>query len=125
VWTALTDPDLWPEWNPAIDRIEGTIAAGETIGIYTKEHPEYPVTVKVTEFVPEKRMVWSGGMRWGVYVGVRTYLLDARDDGSTEFTMRVVYKGLLAFFYDRSIPDMQPTFDQFAADLKRHCEVAA
>ena len=45
-------------------------------------------------------------------------------DGAVEFTMSEVYTGPLASLITRSIPDLQPAFAQFAADLKRRAETA-
>ena len=39
--------------------------------------------------------------------------------------MREVFTGLMAPLITKSIPDMQPVFDQFAADLKRRAEQLA
>jgi hypothetical protein len=39
--------------------------------------------------------------------------------------MREEFSGLLAPLIARSIPDLQPAFDRFAADLKRRTERAA
>jgi hypothetical protein len=36
--------------------------------------------------------------------------------------MREEYRGLLAGLIGRSIPDLQPAFDEFAAALKREAE---
>jgi hypothetical protein len=38
--------------------------------------------------------------------------------------MREEFRGLLAPLITRSIPDLQPAFDTFAADLKRRAERA-
>jgi hypothetical protein len=67
-------------------------------------------------------MVWSGGMPLGLFTGTRTFTLTPRSDGSTEFTMREEFRGLLAPLIGRSIPDLQPAFDAFAAALKREAE---
>ena len=66
-------------------------------------------------------MVWSGGMPFGLFKGVRTYTLEATGVG-TRFGMREEFSGLLAPLIARSIPDMQPAFDQFAAALKHRAE---
>jgi len=39
--------------------------------------------------------------------------------------MREEYSGLMAPMITRSIPDLQPAFDEFAHDLKRAAEEAA
>jgi hypothetical protein len=122
IWAILTDASRWPEWNTTIDRIEGRIAAGEQVTVYTKLNPGRAFPAKVSEFVPAQRMVWSGGMPLGLFKGERTYTLTRRPDGSVEFVMREVFSGLMAPLITRSIPDLQPAFDEFAAALKRRAE---
>ena len=74
--------------------------------------------------MPAERMVWNGGMPLGLFSGVRTFTLTPTGDG-TRFSMREVYSGLLAPLICRSIPDLQPAFDEFAAALKQRAEAAS
>jgi hypothetical protein len=66
-------------------------------------------------------MTWSGGMPLGLFRGVRTFTL-ADERGATRFTMREVYSGPLASLIGRSIPDLGPSFTQFATGLKIRAE---
>jgi hypothetical protein len=43
-------------------------------------------------------------------------------NGTVEFSMREAYTGLMAPLIGRSIPNLQPAFDEFAGDLKRASE---
>lgn len=122
VWAILIDASRWPEWNTTIDRIEGKIAPGEKVTVYTRLNPGRAFPAKVSEFVPAQRMVWSGGMPLGMFKGERTYTLTRRPDGSVEFTMREQFTGWMAPLITKSIPDLQPAFDEFAAALKRRAE---
>ena len=45
-------------------------------------------------------------------------------DGAVTFAMREVFSGLLSPLIERSIPDLQPEFEAFAAALKRKVESA-
>jgi hypothetical protein len=67
-------------------------------------------------------MVWTGGMPLGLFTGTRTFTLTPQPDGSVAFAMSEEFSGLLAPLITRSIPDLQPAFDAFAGDLKRHAE---
>jgi hypothetical protein len=67
-------------------------------------------------------MVWTGGMPLGLFKGERTFTLTPRDDGAVEFAMREVFSGLFSPMIERSIPDLQPAFDEFAAALKKKAE---
>jgi hypothetical protein len=77
--------------------------------------------VKVAEMVPNERMVWRGGMPLGLFKGERTYTLTPKD-GGVAFAMREEFTGLMAPLITKSIPDMQPAFDEFAAALKKRSE---
>lgn len=124
LWSILIDGDNWTAWNPTVDKVEGIIAAGHKIKVFVKLSPGRAFPVKVSEFSPPHRMVWSGGMPLGLFKGVRTYTLDPTVDG-TRYTMREEFSGLMAPLITKSIPDMQPAFDEFAAALKRHAESSA
>ena len=68
-------------------------------------------------------MVWSDGMPLGLFRARRTFTLTPKD-GGTEFFMREVFSGLMAPLIVRSIPDLQPSFEELAACLKRRAERA-
>ncbi|MDQ5822948.1 MAG: SRPBCC domain-containing protein [Chloroflexota bacterium] len=122
IWSILTDAAAYPQWEPGVDRIEGRIAQGETVTAYTKQNPKRAFPAKVTEFVPGRKMVWSGGMPLGLFKGVRTFTLTPQGNGSVEFTIREVFSGPLLGLIGRSIPDMTSSFEQFVAGLKRRAE---
>lgn len=122
IWEILVDAANWPAWNSTVDKVDGTIAPGESITVYAKVNPGRAFPVKVTEFAAPQRMVWTGGMPLGLFKGVRTYTLTSRDEGETELTMSEEYSGLLAGMMTRSIPDLQPAFDEFARSLKAKAE---
>ena len=124
IWGLLTDAEGYPNWDPGMDRIEGTIAPGEKITVYTKLSPDRAFPVKVTEFVPGQRMTWAGGMPLGLFKGVRTFTLTPQGEGSVEFTTREEFGGLLLPVFGGSIPDMSETFQNFAAGLKAAAEGA-
>jgi hypothetical protein len=125
IWTLLTDAAGYSRWNSTIERIQGRIAAGGKVTVCSKTAPGRAFSLRVTEFVPPRRMVWTGGMPLGLFTGNRDYTLNPLSDGEVEFTMREEYSGLLAWLITRSIPDLQPSFDTFAADLKCHAESIA
>jgi hypothetical protein len=77
--------------------------------------------VKVTTFEPGSRLVFSGGMPLGLFKGVRTYSLTPAG-GSTSFRMREEYSGPLLGMMWRSMPDLAPSFKQFAQGLKQRVE---
>jgi hypothetical protein len=61
-------------------------------------------------------------MPLGLFTGTRTFTLTLADGGTVTFAMHEAFSGLLAPLITRSIPDLQPAFAAFAADLKRRAE---
>jgi hypothetical protein len=78
--------------------------------------------VKVTEFVPGRRMVWSGGMPLGLFKGARAFELQPQGDGTTRFLVREEYTGPLLPLLWRTMPDLGPSFTQLARGLKAEAE---
>ena len=124
VWAILTDGASWTTWNPTVTKMVGTIVPNGKLKVFTKVSPKRAFAVRVAEFDPPKRMVWKGGMPLGLFRGVRTYALTPVADG-VEFAMREEFSGLMAPLITRSIPDLQPSFVEFAAALKARAEAAA
>ncbi len=123
IWGLLTDAPRYSDWNSTVTEVVGRIALGEKVTVTTKASPGRKFPLTVTEFESDHRMVWSGGMPLGLFTGTRTFTLTPRAEGDVEFRMVEQFSGLLAPLIERSIPDLQPMFNQFAADLKRRAEV--
>lgn len=124
IWKILIDAQKWLEWNTTITRIEGKIAPNEKVTVYSKVSPGRAFPLRVSEFSPPKRMVWSDGSPL-FFKGERSYSLNTLSDGSVDFEMREAFSGLMAPLITRTIPDLQPSFNEFAAALKKRAETNA
>lgn len=123
VWDLLTRVHDWPRWNTTVTGVEGAVAVGKKVKVRVKVAPGQAFPVEVTTLEPPRKMVWRGGLPIGaLFKGERTYLLAPTGDGEVEFSMEEVFDGLLAGLITRSIPDLQPTFDEFARCLKAEAE---
>ena len=122
IWAILTDATRYPEWDPTVDRIEGTIAPGNKITAYTKLSPGRAFPVTISTFEPARKMVWSGGMPLGLFRGDRTFLLTLQGETQTEVHVEEVFGGPLLPLIGRTLPDMDEAFAQFLAGLKQRAE---
>jgi len=126
IWALLTDAPGYTRWNTTVDRVDGHIALGQKITVHAKISPGQAFPVKVAELTAPERMVWRGGMPLGfLFKGERTFTLTPQSDGSVELSMREVFSGWFAPMITRSIPDLQPAFEEFAAALKKRAESAS
>jgi hypothetical protein len=122
IWAILIDGGGYSRWDSGVDRVEGRIAPGETIKLYSKVAPGRAFPVKVDEFVPGERMRWSGGMPLGLFSGRRTFRLTPEANGTTRVYVREEYTGPLLGMMWRSMPNLQPSFEQFVTGLKQRAE---
>ncbi len=122
VWDILTDVAAWPRWNTTVERVEGSVTAGGKVAVYAKISPGRAFPLRVTLFDPPRTMQWTGGMPLGLFTGRRTYSLTPQANGHTKFEMTEEFSGLMAPLITRSIPDLQPSFDEFAACLRKTAE---
>ncbi len=119
VRSVLTDAGGYADWESGVVRVEGRIVDGGTIRVFSEVSPEraFPVTVTLDD----GGMTWTGGMPLGLFRGVRRFDV-TRDGGGTRFRMVERFSGPLTRVMARSMPDLQPSFDQFATGLKAEAE---
>jgi hypothetical protein len=123
VWAVLVDAPGYPGWDSGVEKVDGRIAAGEKITVHAAVNPGRAFPVRVTEFRPGERMTWTGGMPLGLFKGVRTFTLTPSGN-ATEFAVREEYTGPMLPLIWRSMPDLAPSFEQFATGLKHRVEKA-
>jgi uncharacterized protein YndB with AHSA1/START domain len=121
VWRVLTDTAAWPDWSSGVTKVDGRLALGEKLSISVEANPGRAFPVKVVTLTEPERIVLRGGMPLRLFTGERTYTLQ-REGSATRFTMREQYTGPLAGMIFKTIPDLNPSFQQFATGLKRQAE---
>jgi uncharacterized protein YndB with AHSA1/START domain len=122
IWNILSDPNGYPNWDPAMEHIEGKLALGETVKFFTKLSPQaFPV--KVTAFDPGRKMVLTGGMPLELFKSERAHTLTSSKDGQTTFHTKEIFSGLLLPIFGKNLPDLTGNFEGFAAALKKQAEM--
>ena len=125
IWAILTDAAAYPQFDPSCERVEGRIAVGEKIKVFSKLRPGQAFPVKVAEIVPGTRMTWVGGMPLGLFKGERTFTTTPGKDGAVEITLREVFSGPMLALIGKSLPDLNDAFRGFVNGLKARAEGAA
>ena len=122
IWNIMIDGDSYPDWDPGMDRVEGSIALGEKVKFFTKMSPDRAFPAKVTTFEPGQKIVLTGGMPLGLFKSERTHSLTPNTDGSITFETKEIFSGLLLPLFGSNIPDLTKVFDNFAMGLKTQSE---
>jgi hypothetical protein len=85
VWEVLTDFDAYPEWNPFVRSIAGTLAEGERLEVSLGASGKKPMGFApvVTSLVPGEEFAWLGhlGVK-GVFDGHHHFQLSASETGT-------------------------------------------
>jgi len=123
IWRLLTDAKDFSRWNSTVAGIEGRIAEGEHLELRVPG-TDRTFSPRVSGVVTNERMTWTGGVA-PFFKGVRTFELRPCGDGSTDFTMKERFSGLMLPLVKGSLPDFEPVFATYAADLKREAERGA
>ncbi len=123
VWDTLMQTDTWTDWDSGLERVEGTLGAGQRLVLHVRGQSR-PFKLRVTTWSRPETLQLSGGMPLGLFTGTRTYRLRGEGSG-TVFEMEERFTGPLAPLIGRSIPDLQPSFDAFVAGLRRAAESTA
>jgi hypothetical protein len=124
VWAVLVDVATWSMWDSGVLGVEGSVAPGAKLSVRIAANPGRAFALTVVDLAAPSAMTWRGGMPLRLFTGTRTYRLTP-GAGGTHFAMREEYTGLMLPLIARSMPDLQPSFDQFAAGLKARVEQGA
>lgn len=119
-WDTLVRTEQWPDWDPALERVEGTLAERGRVTVHVEDQSR-PFELAVADWQPGRRLVLRGGLPLGLFAGTRTYDLSANGSG-TDVVMAERYTGLLAATFARRLPDLQPSFESFVAGWRDAAE---
>ncbi|MBC7869472.1 MAG: SRPBCC domain-containing protein [Chitinophagaceae bacterium] len=122
VWRILTDAPKYPNWDPGMIKLEGKIALGEKIIMHAKISPNRTFPTTVSEFVPNRKMVWSTGMPLGLFKDEITFTLVPLASDRVKFSLEEIFSGLILPIIGRNIPDMNATLAEFVTGLKAQAE---
>lgn len=122
VWSVLVNTGNWPAFDPFCVRIDGIPVLGATLKAFTTLAPGRAFPVKVTTFDAPHQMVWTGGMPFGLFTGVRTYTISPISSEKSHFSMTEVFSGAMLSVIGKSLPDMTEPFAAFCKGLKTRVE---
>jgi hypothetical protein len=93
VWQVLTDFEKYPNWNPFIKEINGTVAQGASIQVNIDNMQFKPTIITC---VPNEQLSWLGKLFIkGLFDGQHNFRLEAQTDGTTIFHHTEQFSGLL------------------------------
>lgn len=121
VWSALTDVDRYPDWNPYHVRIDGTLQDQATLTVHIRKPNGASLKVKphVMEITPERSLVWGGGIR-GLFYGIHRFDLNALGPNCTHLSHTEIFSGL--FVRAAALDAIEPGYQSMNNALKTRLE---
>lgn len=101
IWETLVDLESYQYWNPFITYAKGKITIGEKLKITTKPvgGRAFSFTPTIKEVVKDKKLIWFGqAIVRGLFDGQHQFELQDNEDGTTTFTQKEFFSGLLIPF---------------------------
>ncbi len=121
VWRILTNFQDYPNWNPFLTEVSGTLAKGQQLKINAGGMRFQP---KVLRLETARELQWIGHLFFaGLFDGKHHFLLKANPDGSTQFTHSEDFSGILIpLFRGKLLRDTQANFEKMNQALKSVAE---
>lgn len=96
VWNILTDTDRYPDWNPSVAKVWGTLKEGRLIFAHILPLKNvFPL--QVTSLKEEQELIWKGTvLSGGIMQGEHYYQLKDLGNGSTELQHGERFTGLVS-----------------------------
>lgn len=118
VWKKITDIEQLLKWDSMLLEMKGSINKNGKIKLRSAIKPKQTFSLKVSEFEPDRKMVWSSSMG-PFFKGIRTYELKPHDGGTTLFKMDEKFSGWLLPIMKGMLPDCNVLFGTYIRDLKK------
>jgi hypothetical protein len=129
VWEALTAFDRYPEWNPQIPRIRGSLRPGERIALQLALPGRAPLglTATIEDVRPGALLAWRGHvLARRLFEGYRRFEIEPAAPERVRVTHVEDVHGLLAPLFGLVLgPRVQASHDALNAALKARAEALA
>ena len=106
VWKTFANYEGYPNWNPFIKSIEGSIKIGEKIKVKIAPPEGKTMTFKpkVLTLIKNKELSWLGHLLFpGLFDGKHQFQLIDNGDGTTTFIQSEEFKGLLVPLFKKKL----------------------
>jgi hypothetical protein len=100
VWHVLTDFASYPEWNPFIPRIAGSLAVGSKLDTFIQPPGGHGINFKPTvlALIPGRELRWLGQLLIrGIFDGEHSFRIERLTQERSRFIQEERFSGVLTF----------------------------
>jgi hypothetical protein len=126
VWSILTDFAAFPEWNPFIRRIHGSLETGSELEVLIQPSGAKAMTFRPQILVaePSCELRWRGRLLIpGLFDGEHRFMIKAMPEGGVLFEHSEQFRGILVPLFRQSLDgDTKRGFTEMNLALKDRAE---
>lgn len=125
VWDVLTNMERYPEWNPFIREINGTLQVGERLNVRIQPPGGRAMTFRPTvrAFVPERELAWLGHLVIpGLFDGEHRFSIRPLEQDRVRFRQAETFRGLLVPLTQSMLSRTAHGFEAMNHALKERAE---
>ena len=126
VWGVLTDFAAYPDWNPHIRRVLGTVKQGARIALHTQPPGGRMIVMRPTviSWEPPNELRWRSTFLTGrLFTGEHGFRLEPTATDRVRFVQDETFSGLLVPLYSRlRLPRTRRGFDDTNEALRDRAE---
>jgi hypothetical protein len=121
LWQIMMEVEKYPQWYSVMLEASGTPRLGAKLKFRVKAVDGSPrqlsFTGTIVEFVPERRLVWTGGM-FPILMGRHFFEFVPMEDAKTQVIQGEEFRGLYPLFAGRKkILALSPAYERFNQEL--------
>lgn len=126
VWEVLTDFGRYPEWNPFILRIAGTLQPGSQLKavVQTPNFPKITIRPVLLKVEAERELRWRG--HWvvpRVFDGEHLFAIEPLGEAKVNFAQKELFTGLLVpLLWGKMAGNIRLGFEKMSQALKKRIE---
>jgi hypothetical protein len=127
VWGRLADTAAYPDWNPFVRRLEGSLEEGASLEAEIAPPGGRPMTFKPTVLAarPNRELRWRGRLLLpGLFDGEHSFEIEPLAGGRSRLTQSERFSGLLVRALRRSLANTERGFEAMNMALKERAESA-
>lgn len=125
VWNILIDFDNYPNWNPFIQKISGSLQGGAQIEAFIKPPNSNGMKFKpkILTYRPEKELKWLGNL-WipKLFDGEHSLIIKKISENKVLFIQKEMFSGLFIPFFSGLLKDTEAGFEMMNQALKKEAE---
>jgi hypothetical protein len=125
VWEVLTDFPSYPQWNPFITSVVGSLEEGSRLEVRFRPPGGrgLNMTPSLLSVVPRRELKWLGHLLMpGIFDGEHHFVISDLGDGSTRFTQEEIFGGVLVPLTRKLLTKTKNGFQQMNQALKQRSE---